>query len=110
MVLRGGLEALSSHGVSPGKLQKTGELCKVLKLGITRKTDFVFFTHCANGQWPVSEGSFSHKGEFAIFKPALLGNGCLCNVFVFLVVFLLRKHSPSSSCMALLGEGACATE
>lgn len=63
-------------------------------------------------QWPMASfwGFFFTKGEFAIFKPALLGNGCLCNVFVFLVVFLLRKHSPSSSCMALLGEGACATE
>ena len=63
-------------------------------------------------QWPMASfwGFFFTKGEFAISQPALLGNGCLCNVFVFLVVFLLRKHSPSSSCMALLGEGACATE
>ena len=52
MVLRGGLEALSSHGVSPGKLQKTGELCKVLKLGITRKTDLVFFYTLR--QWPMA--------------------------------------------------------
>ena len=85
VVLRGGLEALSSHGVSPGKLQKTGELCKVLKLGIPRKTDLVFFTHCANGQWPVSEGSFSPRVNSQYSSLHSLG----MVVFVMSLYFLL---------------------
>ena len=42
-------------------------------------------------QWPMASfwGFFFTKGEFAIFKPALLGNGCLCNVFVLYLYFLL---------------------
>ena len=85
VVLRGGLEALSSHGVSPGKLQKTGEVCKVLKLGITRKTDLVYFKHCANGQWPVSEGSFSPRVNSQYSSLHSLG----MVVFVMSLYFLL---------------------